>query len=79
VKTLTQSSKEVKSVDLTKVSDKNLLAGKSNGDERLPTERKSMINLKRSELVSTQANKIAAEEITVDLTKVQLGGKKLLL
>ncbi|XP_038858955.1 espin-like protein [Salvelinus namaycush] len=78
VKTLTQRSKEVKTVNLTNVSDKNLLAGKINGDQGLLTEMKSTIRLKQSELVSTQANKMVAEERTVDLTKVQLGGKKLL-
>eukprot|EP00063_Salmo_salar_P004403 XP_013979238.1 PREDICTED: espin-like protein [Salmo salar] len=77
VKTLSQSSKEVKTVNLTKVSDKNL-AGKINGDKGLLTEMKSMIHLKQSEIVSTQTNKIVAEEMTVDLTKVQLGGKKLI-
>ncbi|XP_064865420.1 espin-like protein [Oncorhynchus nerka] len=72
VKTLTQSSEEVNTVHLTKVSDKNLLASTINGVKGLLTE------MKPSELVSTRANKIVVEEMTVDLTKVQLGGKKLL-
>ncbi|XP_071011280.1 espin-like protein [Oncorhynchus clarkii lewisi] len=78
VKTLTQSSEEVKPVHLTEASDKNLLAGKINGDKGLLTE------MKPSELVSTQTGKILvkAEVKTVDLAKASdknlLAGKNLL-
>uniref|UniRef100_A0A8K9X9T8 Espin like a n=1 Tax=Oncorhynchus mykiss TaxID=8022 RepID=A0A8K9X9T8_ONCMY len=75
VKNLTQSSEEVKTENhLTEVSDENLLAGKINGDKGLLTE------MKPSELVSTRTNKVVeeVEEMTVDLTKVQLGGNKIL-
>ncbi|KAM9479425.1 espin-like protein isoform 3-T4 [Salvelinus alpinus] len=89
VKTLTQRSKEVKTVNLTKVSDKTLLAGKINGDQGLLTEMKSTIRLKQSELVSTQASKMVSfsteevepsEQSTVDPTQnvLGLGGKKVL-
>ncbi|XP_042178525.1 espin-like protein isoform X2 [Oncorhynchus tshawytscha] len=83
VKTLTQSSEEVKTVHLTEVSDKNLLAGTINGVKGLLTE------MKPSKLVSTRASKMVSfsteevkpsEQSSVDPTQnvLGLGGKKLL-